>query len=87
MHAHLWVISIPVVDPNILGDLETRILAELDPPLNLAKVARTLVRRQLSALRKQYAGATAQTGGPTGSFVCATSNIPRRPSRHEPGQR
>ena len=38
MHAHLQVIAIPVADVDTLGDLETEILAALDPPLNLAKV-------------------------------------------------
>jgi hypothetical protein len=55
MHAHLRVIAIPVANPDSLDDLETEILAELDPPLNLAKVAKTPLRHRLSALRKQYA--------------------------------
>lgn len=55
MHAHLRVIAIPVANRDSLDDLETEILAELDPPLNLAKVAKTPLRHRLSALRKQYA--------------------------------
>jgi hypothetical protein len=55
MHAHLRVIAIPVANPDSLDDLETEILAELDPPLNLAKVAKTPLRLRLSALPKQYA--------------------------------
>lgn len=55
MHAHLRVVAIPVADPDSLGDLETELLAELDPPLNLAKMAKTPLRHRLSALRKRYA--------------------------------
>lgn len=62
MHAHLRVIAIPVDDPDILDDVETEILTELDPPLNLAKVSKTPLRTRLSALRKQYGGEGAGTG-------------------------
>lgn len=55
MHAHLRVVLIPLANAHTLNDLETDILSELDPPLNLAKVARTPLRQRLSALRKQYA--------------------------------
>lgn len=60
MHAHLRVIPIPVADADTLGDLETEILDELDPPLNLAKVAKTALRGRLSALQKQYGGASVE---------------------------
>jgi len=63
MHAHLRVLPIPVDDADSLGDLETGILAELDPPLNLAKVERTPSRQRLSALRKQYGGVAAADDG------------------------
>lgn len=56
MHAHLRVVPVPVMNVATLGDLETGILADLDPPLNLAKVAKTPLRQQLSILRKRYAG-------------------------------
>lgn len=55
MHAHLRVVLIPVANAHTLDDLETDMLRELDPPLNLAKVSRTPLRQRLSALRKQYA--------------------------------
>jgi len=55
MHAHLSVVAIPVADADMLDALETEILTELDPPLNLAKVSKTPLRTQLSALRKRYA--------------------------------
>jgi len=58
MHAHLRVNAIPVGDVDSLGDVETEILAALDPPLNLAKVAKTPQRQRLSALRKQFGGRT-----------------------------
>ena len=54
MHAHLRVITIPVADPDTLDALESALLAELDPPLNLAKVPKTPLRQRLSALRKQF---------------------------------
>lgn len=62
MYAHLRVITIPVADADTLDALETAILSKLDPPLNLAKVARTPLRQQLSARRKKYAGAAAKDG-------------------------
>jgi hypothetical protein len=64
MHAHLRVVPIPVADADTLGDLETAILADLDPPLNLAKVSKTPLRQRLSALRKQYGGLTIEGGEP-----------------------
>jgi len=63
MHAHLRVVTIPVADADTLDALESAILTELDPPLNLAKVAKTPLRRQLSALRKQYSGAAEKDRG------------------------
>ena len=57
MHAHLRVVTVPVADADTLDALETAILTDLDPPLNLAKMAKTPPRRQLSALRKQYGSA------------------------------
>lgn len=57
MHAHLRVVLVPVADADILDQLETAILTELDPPLNLAKVAKTPLRQELSRLRKKYTSA------------------------------
>jgi hypothetical protein len=54
MHAHLRVIPIPIADVDTLDRLESEILTELDPPLNLAKVPKTPLRQQLSVLRKKY---------------------------------
>ena len=54
MHAHLRLVAIPVADADTLGDVETDVLAELNPPLNLDKVKRDARRVQLSALRKKY---------------------------------
>jgi hypothetical protein len=54
MHAHLRVIAIPVEDADTLGRLESAVLEELDPPLNLSKVTKTDVRRRLTELRGQY---------------------------------
>lgn len=54
MHAHLRLIAVPVADADTLGAVETDVLAELNPPLNLDKVPRDPRRQRLSALRKQY---------------------------------
>jgi hypothetical protein len=54
MGAHLKVVTIPVEDADALGRIETAVLAELDPPLNLSKVAATDLRRQLTSLRRQH---------------------------------
>ncbi len=59
MHAHLRLITIPVGDADSLDALETDLLTALDPPLNLAKVAKNPLRQRLSALRKQYGGQNA----------------------------
>jgi len=57
MYAHLRVVLVPVADADTLDELETAVLTELDPPFNLAKVAKTPVRQELSRLRKKYASA------------------------------
>jgi hypothetical protein len=54
MYAHLRVVAIPVDDADTLGSLEAKILAELDPPLNLSKMVPTDARRRLTGLRRQY---------------------------------
>jgi hypothetical protein len=54
MHGHLRVIAIPVADADSLARMETAVLDNLDPPLNLSKVAKTDRRRQLTAIRRQY---------------------------------
>lgn len=64
MHAHLRVIPIPVSDVDTLDHLESQILTELDPPLNLAKVPKTPPRRRLSALRRKYGGDAGADGDP-----------------------
>ncbi|CAM3532624.1 hypothetical protein NODU109028_21180 [Nocardioides dubius] len=54
MHTHLRVIPVPVADVDTLDRLESEILTELDPPLNLAKVPKTPLRGALTLLRKKY---------------------------------
>lgn len=58
MHAHLQVIAVPVTDADSLGAVESAVLAELDPPLNLAKMPKTARRVRLSELRKKHAAST-----------------------------
>lgn len=55
MHAHLRVVLVPVANADTLDALETVVLSELDPRLNLAKVAKTPLRARISTLRKLYA--------------------------------
>lgn len=57
MYAHLRVIAVPTSDADSLDALETMILTELDPPLNLMKLPKTPIRRKLSELRGTYATA------------------------------
>nr|WP_246422285.1 DUF6884 domain-containing protein [Nocardiopsis mwathae] len=54
MQRHLRLIAIPIEDADALDGLETAVLAQLNPPLNLAKMPRTPVRRQLTELRRHY---------------------------------
>lgn len=54
MHEHLRLIAVPVDDADTLGDVETEVLQQLNPALNLDQVARNALRIQLSALRKKY---------------------------------
>jgi hypothetical protein len=54
MHAHLRVVAVPVEDADALDGLESGVLAELDPPLNLAKMPQSEVRSRLSQLRKLH---------------------------------
>lgn len=52
MTVHLSVIAIPISDRDAINDIETDVLARLDPPLNLAKRPPTPVRRTLNQLRE-----------------------------------
>ena len=53
IRAHLSVAVHPVVEPDSLADLERRVLAHLDPPLNLNNVnTATPVRARLQELRR-----------------------------------
>lgn len=54
MRERLSLIAIPVVDADVLDNLETKVLAELDPALNLHKRPQTELRLRLSALRRHF---------------------------------
>ncbi len=54
MHAHLRIVALAVEDADALDGLETEVLAVLDPPLNLSKMAKTNVRRRLTGLRRLH---------------------------------
>jgi len=51
MRAHLRVVLVPFDDRDELGRLEKRVLAALDPPLNLQGMASTPLRTRLRELR------------------------------------
>ena len=55
MRAHLHVAVHPFPDPDALADLEDRLLAQLDPPLNLTGRPTTLLRACLTLLRGRLA--------------------------------
>ena len=52
MRAHLRVVTMSFDDRDELGRLEKRVLAALDPPLNLQGMPSTPVRRRLKELRR-----------------------------------
>jgi hypothetical protein len=54
MHGHLRVIAVSVEDADALDGFETEVLAELDPPLNLAKMPKSAVRARLTQLRRLH---------------------------------
>ena len=58
MHQHLRVITAPVTDADTLDDQESAILDALDPPLNLAKMAKNDLRLRLSELRRSFGSRT-----------------------------
>lgn len=54
MHDHLEVAAVAVADADALDGLESAILRQLDPPLNLSKMTSTPLRRRLTDLRRTY---------------------------------
>jgi hypothetical protein len=52
MHDHLQVAVHPFSEPDALGDLEDRVLAKVDPPLNLDGMRPTRLRTALSWKRR-----------------------------------
>jgi len=54
MREHLMVSVIAYPDRSGLDTFETVVLARLDPPLNIAKRPATLVRRELTTLRRPF---------------------------------
>ncbi|WP_203568283.1 DUF6884 domain-containing protein [Aestuariimicrobium ganziense] len=52
MRAHLRVATMPVEDADVLDHLESQMLKALDPPLNLAKMPTTEIRKRVSELRR-----------------------------------
>lgn len=76
MHERLRLIAVPVANADTLGDIETLILTELDPPLNLDKVGRSPLRIRLSALRKAH-----------GRRVRSAAQAESLPSKQEPIRR
>jgi hypothetical protein len=56
MTAHLSVTPMVVADGDVLGDLEGRVVKELDPPLNLDHTVRNSLRTRLKGLRVAASG-------------------------------
>lgn len=54
MERHLRVVAVPFHGGDTLDAVETAVLHRLDPPLNLAKMARTPLRDELTRLRRRY---------------------------------
>jgi hypothetical protein len=54
MHEHLRLIAVPVEDADALNGLETAVLADLNPPLNLDKMLRNPTRDKLTELRRLH---------------------------------
>jgi hypothetical protein len=52
MHQHLRVIAAPFDDADTLGRVESAVLEELDPPLNLQGMTSSAVRLRLKQLRR-----------------------------------
>jgi hypothetical protein len=59
MHQHLRVVTIPIDDADTLNALESEVLQQLDPPLNLQRVAKT---RSGNDLGHSAASTDARTG-------------------------
>jgi len=57
MAKHLELALHPFADPDPIEDLEDRVLARIDPPLNLEGMPRTIARQRLSELRATLASA------------------------------
>jgi hypothetical protein len=55
MHDHLEVAVLPTADRDTLGHLERRVLAALDPPVNLDGMSANPLRSQLSRQRASLA--------------------------------
>lgn len=54
MYEHLAAIPVGVEDGDVLDGLETEVLRRLDPPLNLAKMAKSAVWACLTELRRKH---------------------------------
>jgi hypothetical protein len=53
MTGHLRVVAVPYADADGLGRVESALLAQLDPPLNLRGMPPTRLRQRLSTLRRE----------------------------------
>jgi hypothetical protein len=87
MQTHLRVAVHPYPDRDALGDLERRVLAALDPPLNLEGMPRTVLRQRLSALRRRLIDAHERPGRsgtrPVSRDIAPTTESVPRVTLHE----
>jgi hypothetical protein len=84
MLEHLSVAVAPVDDPLTLDVLETSVLAELDPVLNLAKMPPSPVRSRLSELRRQFRPVHAAGTASRTSSVAVAKRTTSRMARPTP---
>ncbi|MFV2194745.1 DUF6884 domain-containing protein [Nocardiopsis sp. LOL_012] len=64
MHRHLRVVTVPVNDTDTLERLETAVLAALDPPLNLSKMAARTRARTAHCAQEPLRPQIAMRAGP-----------------------
>jgi hypothetical protein len=84
MDRHLSLAAFGFADRDTLGDLETRVLRFLDPPLNLGGVPSTPLRARLAQLRADLATAEGEdlsADGSQESLVKRSSVVAPRSSR------
>ena len=81
MRGHLHVAVHPFANRDALGALEHRVLAALDPPLNLEGMPSTVVRQRVSELRRVLTRGEASLGARRESPPARRAGRQRDPAR------